>query len=102
MARDPKLSLIRSELRRISLRGRGLSKARTEAKGRARIKIGVYRCEGCGQACKKPEVDHVIPCGELKTWDDLSGWAERLFCDADGLRVLCRECHHAKTHKGKQ
>lgn len=38
-------------------------------------------------------VDHVIPCGSLKSLDDVRGFVERLFVEADGLRVLCEQCH---------
>ena len=45
------------------------------------------------------DVDHVVDCGSLRCFEDMSGFAERLFCGAEGLRVLCKDCHHKKTHK---
>lgn len=44
------------------------------------------------------QIDHKIDAGSLKTFKDLSGFAERLFCSADELQVLCRGCHTEKTH----
>jgi len=44
---------------------------------------------------KKPEVDHIEPVGS-GSWD---GIIERMFCEADGLMVLCKECHKAKGNK---
>ena len=44
------------------------------------------------------QIDHKIDAGSLKCFDDLSGFAERLFCSADYLQVLCYTCHKEKTH----
>jgi len=54
-----------------------------------------FLCERCDQwfARKEVEVDHIEPCGSLKSFADLSVFADRLFCESDGLRVLCSECH---------
>ena len=45
------------------------------------------------------QIDHKIDAGSLKSFDDLSGFAERLFCPPEDLQVLCWHCHkkeHAK------
>ena len=47
------------------------------------------------------QVDHKEDAGSLKAFADLSGFAERLFCCADGLQVWCYHCHKEKTHGGK-
>lgn len=47
-------------------------------------------------------VDHIIPVGTLKCADDLPGFVERLFCEADNLQVLCDKCHDAKTKFDKK
>ena len=44
------------------------------------------------------QVDHKIDAGSLKCFADLSGFAERLFCSADDLQILCYHCHKEKTH----
>jgi 5-methylcytosine-specific restriction endonuclease McrA len=58
-----------------------------------------YLCAECNQwhKAKDVSVDHIIPAGSLNCFDDVAGFVERLFCGPDGLQVLCRECHNAKT-----
>lgn len=61
-----------------------------------------FRCAVCGGwfAGKDVEVDHVEACGQLRSFDDLPVFCRRLFCEVDGLRVLCkRECH--ARHRGR-
>lgn len=49
---------------------------------------------------KEVQIDHIEPAGSLKGFDDLPGFVERLFCEVDGLQVLCKDgCHNKKTHK---
>lgn len=43
-------------------------------------------CQRCGQFGGKMEVDHIVPVS-------LGGE----FWDIDGLQLLCRRCHYAKT-----
>ena len=47
-------------------------------------------------------IDHKTDAGSLKSFEDLSGFAERLFCSPDELQVLCYHCHHIKTYGGKK
>lgn len=58
-----------------------------------------YQCNMCKQyfSDKETAVDHIIPVGSLKCYDDLPGVVERLFCEIDGLQVLCSSCHTEKT-----
>ena len=42
---------------------------------------------------KEVEVEHIVEAGTLRSFDDLGGFAERLFCETDGLRVSCEQCH---------
>ena len=53
-----------------------------------------YQCSNCGlwYPDKFVVVDHIVPCGSLKSFEDLPGFAERLFCESDGFRVLCIDC----------
>ena len=44
------------------------------------------------------QIDHLNDAGSLKSFKDLSGFTERLFCPPDELQVLCYWCHHKKTH----
>lgn len=43
-------------------------------------------------------VDHIIPVVDPVTgflsWDEV---VERMFCEKDGLQVLCKACHDKKT-----
>lgn len=55
------------------------------------------RCK-CWFPQKEVEVDHLIACGSLKSWDDIAGFAKRLFVEQDMLRVLCKPCHLIITH----
>lgn len=46
---------------------------------------------------KETEVDHIVPAGSLRSFEDLPGFVERLFCSKDGLRLLCKTCHKGVT-----
>lgn len=66
-----------------------------------------WQCAMCGEATKKPQVDHRVCVGSTPgskngqdaTWD---GFIERLFCDTNGLRVLCKNCHDKVTFLQRQ
>lgn len=62
-----------------------------------------YRCSECEGWFpeKQVEIDHVVPCGSLRNWDEFRIFAERLFCETDGLAVRCETCHQTKTNQGK-
>lgn len=63
-----------------------------------------YRCDTCSALFRSAdvEVDHVKPCGSLKTYDDLPRFVERMFCEADNFQVLCKECHQLKTNEERR
>ena len=90
---------IRSALRELAFRRR-LYLPTKNAKERQRVERGRYECENCGDVfpAKYIQVDHIDPAGRLKSFDDLPDFCRRLFCDSDGLQVLCKVCHHNKTH----
>lgn len=58
-----------------------------------------FQCEECKKWFKQSDiqVDHIVPCGSLRSWDDLAGFAERLFCEEEGFQLLCKPCHLEKT-----
>lgn len=60
-----------------------------------------YKCNECKKwfKDKEVEVDHLVEAGSLTCADDLAGFVERLFCEIDGLQVLCKKCHNKKTYK---
>ncbi len=47
------------------------------------------------------DVDHIVPAGTLRCYEDINGFYERLWCPIEGLRVLCKPCHHEITHAKK-
>ena len=63
-----------------------------------------YLCAECGEYYpqKEVEVDHIISCGTLKTYDDIGPFVERLFVGKDKLRLLCKPCHKAITKKERE
>lgn len=64
-----------------------------------------YKCTLCGNIfpAKEVVVDHidpvVSPTKGFVSWDD---YIERMFCEADGLQVLCKSCHKVKTNEERQ
>jgi hypothetical protein len=87
-------------------------------KGRRKISIECAECKthyalndkiivpsakkGITKTVKTYNIDHKIDAGSLKSFDDLSGFAERLFCSPDELQVLCYFCHKKKTYGDKK
>ena len=59
-----------------------------------------YQCAECEDwfMGKEIQVDHIEPAGSLKTFNDLPQFCERLFCEADGMQVMCKPCHQSKTN----
>ena len=59
-----------------------------------------YPCALCNDwfMDKDVQVDHIRPCGSLKSWDDLVPFAKNLFCEKDNLQLLCKDCHQSKTN----
>lgn len=58
-----------------------------------------YACNGCGLAfpTKDVEVNHIIPVILTTGFDSWDGVISRLFCEEEGLEVLCKPCHKAIT-----
>lgn len=55
-----------------------------------------YLCAICGNwfLGSEVQVDHKQPCEES---DDLNQVAALMFCEEDGLQVVCKGCHLVKT-----
>ncbi len=93
---------VRSLLRRGTLkwkpRNDALILARRPYDGPDKRRKWEYECAICGLYFprKQVEVDHKDEAGTLTSLDDLPGFVERLFCEVEWLRVLCKECHSAK------
>jgi 5-methylcytosine-specific restriction endonuclease McrA len=97
---------IRSGLRRAFRFWPPITNAKNEArrpvknKGRQKWE---YQCNHCKQWFKgdEVEVDHIVPCGSLKSAEDLVPFLERLTTE-DGFQVLCKPCHKVKTEEEKK
>jgi 5-methylcytosine-specific restriction endonuclease McrA len=100
-------SFIRSALRQKSRWWKPITQtkmaARRAYKGPNKKQRFEYQCAECLNYFpdKKVNVDHKIPAGTLRCADDLPGFVERLFCEADNLQVLCSACHDVKTKNDK-
>ena len=83
----------------------------TQAQKDARVARGLYECAYCKQHVpptirdgrKRVQnifVDHISPIIDpavgFTTWGEC---IERMFCELDGLQVLCKECHDIKSNQ---
>lgn len=61
-----------------------------------------YQCARCEKwfPDKEVQVDHIIPVGSLKCYDDLAPFLRRLTPE-EGFQVLCKNCHKIKTQREK-
>jgi len=59
-----------------------------------------YQCASCSKwfLRKEIDVDHIIPCGQLKSFNDISRFCKKLFVEKNGLQLLCKSCHKNKTY----
>ena len=98
-------SLIRSCLRRLSLRWKPrndyLNSIRRPYQGISKRSKWEYPCSICGQWFIKAhiEVDHIIPCGSIKSFEDIGLFINRLLIEEEGYRCLCKNCHRVVTNK---
>lgn len=54
-----------------------------------------HECSRCKRlyVSKDVEVNHIIPVVPVTGFDTWDGVINRLFCEADGLEVVCKPCH---------
>lgn len=63
-----------------------------------------YECSACKEqfVAADVQVDHINPVVDPKTgftsWDV---FIDRMFCEIDGLQVMCKPCHKVKTDQEK-
>jgi 5-methylcytosine-specific restriction endonuclease McrA len=101
-------SFIRSALRQKSRWWKPIAEckqaARRPYKGPNKRLKYEYQCNVCKNYFpdKQVNVDHVIPAGQLNSYEDLPEFVRKLFCEADNLQVLCKKCHDAKTKQDKE
>ena len=98
-------SFIRSNIRATSrkwppLVRQALHDARRPYDGPNKRQKWEYQCAECSDwfMGKFVQVDHIVPCGTLRSFEDLEGFYRRMFVEKDGLRVLCKTCHQHKTN----
>lgn len=100
---------IRSALRKLSRFWKPALKALEEVKApycgpNKRVKYQ-YKCEQCSKTFQRKdvEINHKVPCGTLKSYEDVPGFLERLFCeDVKKYSVLCKDCHKQETKEQRQ
>ncbi len=97
-------SFIRSNLRRLSRKWgpivqHAMAVARRKYTGPNKKQKWEYQCSCCRHwfLARLVQVDHIEACGSLKSWDDVVPFLKRLLVEVEGLRVLCKRCHHLRT-----
>lgn len=100
-------SFIKNTLRRATQRWGPIHDCMTAA----RVERGIYLCANCkehvpatikekNRRLKNVHVDHILPVIDptigFETWDKT---IDRMFCEVDGLQVLCTKCHDIKTNE---
>ena len=61
----------------------------------------LHRCEDCGGLFPQNGVqaDHIVPVVGPEGFINWDTYIKRLFCEADGFRILCKACHQVITAK---
>lgn len=72
-----------------------LNKAKRPYVGTNKRQKFEYQCAHCKNwfIQRLVEVNHKIPAGTLKCAEDLPLFVTNLFCEVDGLEVVCKKCH---------
>jgi len=103
-------SKIRSHARKLSMFWKPktdflleLREPNLEEIGGKRVKF-VYPCIACGQRfpLKGVQVDHIVPCGSVLTFEDIGSFYERLLVEKHGYQILCKLCHQTKTNEERR
>lgn len=60
---------------------------------------GFYKCNSClsDYVAKEVEVNHIVPVVPITGFDSWDNIISRLFCEKEGLEVLCKSCHKKIT-----
>ena len=101
-------SFIRSGLRQKSRFWKPITQCKLNAKraykGPLKRQKFEYQCNSCKNWFQEKliNVDHIHPAGNLNCANDLPGFVKRLFVEAEGLQVLCSNCHDKKTAKERE
>lgn len=98
-------SFIRSALRQAWQRWppkyRVKDKASRPYKGKDKRRKKEFQCSDCKGWFKSSEVevDHITPCGSLRSYEDLPRFVKNMFVGEDKLRLLCKSCHREVTNE---
>lgn len=91
-------SILRAGSRKWGPKHQALNAAKTEKKINVRTgrMAQHFECAACYEefVATEVQVDHIIPMGTGRTWDD---FINELYCEVDNLQVLCKGCHSVKT-----
>lgn len=97
-------SFIRSALRKLSMRWPPMRAAKLKARrpyvgpnNRQKFESQCVQCKGWFKE-SETQADHIVPCGSMIDPAALWEFVERVLCEEDGFQVLCKTCHHRKTH----
>lgn len=78
-----------------------LEKASRPYKGPNKLQKKEYLCVQCKEWFKRKdvEIDHIVECGSLRTYEDIVPFLKRLTPEDQGaFQILCKnKCHRAKT-----
>jgi 5-methylcytosine-specific restriction endonuclease McrA len=100
--------MIRSRLRQASRWWKPMQECKKDArrnyKGNNKRQKWEYQCKNCNGwfSEKEIDIDHIVECGSLKSFDDIGDFCKRLFIEKEGLQILCKNCHHKKTFKKEE
>lgn len=63
-----------------------------------------YHCEVCDGWFpeKMIEMDHIIPVGSIRSFQEFGEAAERMFCHKDLWRRVCKDCHKKITSQQRE
>lgn len=101
-------SFIRSLLRRGFMKYPVKFQVKNEAsrpyKGSDKRRKKEYQCAVCEGwfPDKEVAVDHIEPCGSLKSYEDLPKFVATLFCEKENLQIVCNECHQQKSNRERE
>lgn len=63
-----------------------------------------YSCEECLNWFpeKQIEINHIIPCGGINSFEKIEGWCRRAFVEKEGFSRLCISCHRILTNEERR
>lgn len=81
-----------------------LAKAKRKSQSENKRLKWEFQCNKCKHwyPQKEVSVDHEVPAGTLRTFEDLPEFCRKLFCSEEELQVLCSTCHSEKTRQERE